>query len=80
MVKEMVEIKNRLFSIMEDIFQVDRSALSDNSAPGVIKEWDSLKHMLLMMALEEEFEFRFTDDEMTKCVNVKSILQILDGK
>ena len=80
MVKEMVEIKSRLFSIMEDILQVDRSALGVNSAPGVIKEWDSLKHMLLMMALEEEFEFRFTDDEMTKCVNVKNILQILDGK
>lgn len=76
----MGEIKNRLFSTMEDIFQVDRNTISDNSAPGVIREWDSLKHMLLMLALEEEFEFRFTDEEMTKCVDVKSILQILDGK
>ena len=49
-------------------------------APGTIKEWDSLKHMLLLMALEEEFEVRFTDDEMANCINVASILEILDEK
>jgi acyl carrier protein len=76
----MVEIKDRLFGVMEDVFQVGRVEISEDSAPGIIKEWDSLKHMILLMALEEEFEFRFTDDEMTKCVNVESILQIVDGK
>ena len=76
----MSEIKDRLLRVMEDIFQVDRIEISEDSAPGTIKEWDSLKHMLLLMALEEEFECRFTDDEMTKCVNVESIVQVLDNK
>lgn len=73
-------IKNKLFDVMADVFQVNTGEITESSAPETIKEWDSLKHMLLLMALEEEFEFRFTDDEMAKCINVASILEILDDK
>ncbi|MDA8599139.1 acyl carrier protein [Porticoccaceae bacterium] len=72
--------KDKLFDVMADVFQVNRGEITESWAPGTIKEWDSLKHMLLLMALEEEFEFRFTDDEMANCINVASILEILDEK
>ena len=73
-------IKDKLFDVMADVFQVKTGEITESAAPGTIKEWDSLKHMLLLMALEEEFEFRFTDDEMVKCVNVAAILDILGDK
>ena len=73
-------IKDKLFDLMADVFQVKTGEITESAAPGTIKEWDSLKHMLLLMALEEEFEFRFTDDEMANCINVASILEILDEK
>lgn len=73
-------IKDKLFDVMVDVFQVDIGVITESAAPGTIKEWDSLKHMLLLMALEEEFEFRFTDDEMAKCISVTAILDILGDK
>lgn len=73
-------VKDKLLDVMADVFEVKTDEITESAAPGVIKEWDSLKHMLLLMALEEEFEFRFTDDEMTKCINMTAILKILDDK
>jgi len=76
----MTDIENVLFEVMADIFQVDVSEISEVSAPGIVKEWDSLKHMLLLVALEEEFEVRFTDDEMAKCISGATILAVLINK
>tara|TARA_A100001011_G_C14276531_1_gene829503 strand:- start:478 stop:714 length:237 start_codon:yes stop_codon:yes gene_type:complete len=73
-------VKNQLFSVMEDVFQIDRSQINIDTSPETIQEWDSLKHMLLLMAIEEEFEFRLTDDEMTQCVSAESILSVITNK
>lgn len=76
----MENIKDRLFTVMIDVLQVDESKINIDTSPETIKEWDSLKHMLLLMAIEEEFEFRFTDDEMTQCISVESIMSVLKNK
>ena len=72
--------KNQLFSVMEDVFQIDGSQINIDTSPETIQEWDSLKHMLLLLAIEEEFEFRFTDDEMIQCVSAESILSVITNK
>ncbi|MDB9757241.1 acyl carrier protein [Pseudomonadales bacterium] len=76
----MTDIKNVLFEVMADVLQVDVSEISEVSAPGIVEEWDSLKHMLLLIALEEEFEVRFTDDEMVECTSGATILAVLTNK
>ena len=76
----MDNVKDKLLGVMEDIFQIDKSLISTETSSETLKEWDSLKHMILLMAIEEEFEFRFTDDEMVKCVSVASILELLESK
>ena len=76
----MTDLENVLFEVMADVFQVDVSEISEASAPGIVKEWDSLKHMLLLVALEEEFEIHFTDDEMIKCTSGATILAVLIDK
>ena len=73
-------INEKLFDVMANVLQVNRDEITETSAPGNIQEWDSLKHMLLLLALEEEFEFKFTDEEMAKCDNVSAILKILQDK
>ena len=70
-------VKERLSKIMADVFEMDLQDIPCDAAPGKLTQWDSLKHMILLMALEEEFELRFTDDEMTKCVDFVSILDVL---
>lgn len=76
----MENIKDRLFSIMVDVLQVDESKINIDTSPETVQEWDSLKHVLLLMAIEEEFEFRFTDDEMIQSTSVESIMSLLKNK
>ena len=58
-------INEKLFDVMANVLQVNRDEITETSAPGNIQEWDS-KHMFLLLALEEEFKFKFTDEEMAK--------------
>ena len=76
----MDNVKDRLFAVMVDVFQVDKSEINNETSPETTTKWDSLKHMLLLVAIEEEFEFRLTDDEMTQCISSKSILDVINKK
>jgi acyl carrier protein len=76
----MDNVKDRLFAVMVDVFQVDKSEINNETSPETTTEWDSLKHMLLLVAIEEEFEFRLTDDEMTQCISSESILDVINNK
>ena len=76
----MVNVRDRFLSLLADILQVDISYIDDKTSPEQLTEWDSLKHMILLNAIEEEFGFRFTDDEMAECTSVKSILDLLTIK
>lgn len=42
--------------------------------------WDSLRHMRLMMALEEEYGIKLTDQDVSRCVTVQAILETVTGK
>lgn len=76
----MDNINDRLFKLISDVLQIDISDVNENLSPENSPQWDSLKNIMLLMAIEEEFDFRFTDEEMTKRLNASSILEILKNK
>ena len=65
---------------MAVVFDMEIADIPDNAAPGVIEKWDSLKHMTLIVALEEEFGIRFTDDEMADLLNLDLVHKIIASK
>ena len=42
-----------------------------------IEEWDSIGHMTLVAALEEEFNIKFTDDESVEMLNYSLIKNLI---
>jgi acyl carrier protein len=44
------------------------------------KNWDSLKHLNLIILLEEEFSIKITPDDMQELTNYKKILSFLNSK
>jgi|APSaa5957512535_1039671.scaffolds.fasta_scaffold44353_3 acyl carrier protein len=79
-VSDMNEVKERVLSIIGTILEMNEKDIPDDAAPGVIEKWDSLRHMSLILALEQEFEIRFTDDEMTELLNFKLIVDIVSER
>jgi len=55
--------EDRIKKVMSKVFNVDESSVGPNSSPDTIENWDSLKHMQLILALEEEFKIEFTPEE-----------------
>lgn len=57
-------MEERLKMIMSQVLGLDASAIGDDTAQSTVKRWDSLGHMNLCAALEEEFGVSFTADQV----------------
>ena len=69
-----------VLKIIGQIMNVPSDQLNDDSSPETIANWDSLKHMNLVLALEEKFDVAFSDEEIVNMLTVKSIVEILSKK
>lgn len=76
----MIQINEKIRSVMAVVFEIEMDQIPDNAEPGVVSNWDSLRHMSLIVALEEEFGIQFTDDEMTDLLNFQLISTIITEK
>ena len=70
------EIRN----IMASVFRRDLSQIGEDASPDTIDTWDSLGHMKLIVALEDEFGVSFTDDEIPEMLNYKLVVATLRSK
>jgi acyl carrier protein len=52
----------KIRNIFREIFDDDEMDISDDFSRGDIEDWDSVAHVKLVLALEEEFGIRLTID------------------
>lgn len=67
-------------SLVSRVFNVDLESINDKSSPDNIQSWDSLAHMNLVAALEEEFGIQLDDEDIDDLRNVALIVNIVQGK
>jgi acyl carrier protein len=67
-----------LRSVMSAVFGVPSEEINSDSSMDTIKSWDSLKHMNLVIALEEEFEITIPDDEAANITSYALIRVVID--
>jgi acyl carrier protein len=66
-------MENKIKKVMSDVFNVDVGSINNDSSPDNIENWDSLKHMNLIVALEEHFDIEFDDDDIENLLNFQLI-------
>ena len=71
------KIENRIKNALSAVFAIPVDKIDQDSSPDSVESWDSLKHMNMVVALEEEFNVQFTDDEIIELINLKLITAIL---
>jgi acyl carrier protein len=69
----MESVDERIFNIMSVVFKKKRSDLTEYAAIDTLDSWDSMNHMNLILALEEEFKISFTDDDIAQLVSFKLV-------
>ena len=73
-------MENRIKKILGNIFNINRNLINKKTSSSNIAKWDSLKHMNLIMALEEEFNTEFTDEEIIYIMSYSRIVAVLKKK
>lgn len=71
-------VQSRINNVMSAVFEIPIDQISEDSSPDTIESWDSLKHMNLVIALEEEFDCQFSDSEILDLLSYKLIMIILN--
>ncbi len=67
-----------LRQVMATILNVDIARIEPECSMDTIKEWDSLHHMNLVLALEEEFKISIPDEEAANITSYKLIKLTLE--
>lgn len=70
-------MEERLKKVMSNTFGIAVAQIPENASPDSIEKWDSLKHMQLILSLEEEFGVEFSDDEVVELLSYDKILDAL---
>lgn len=69
------EMLARLLAVFNEVFKGQN--IDEDTTTATIENWDSLKQIELMIACEEEFDVRFSMQQMISAASVREILQIL---
>ena len=70
----------RTRTITADIFGVPVDQVTPQSSPDTIENWDSINHLNLVLALEQEFGIQFTPEEIEQLLSVELIVALLAEK
>ena len=71
------EVLSRVREIASDILQCD---VTPESSPESIEGWDSVQHLNLVLAIEEEYGFQLLPEEMDQAKTVGSLAQLVSAK
>ena len=74
------EIYARLNEVSRDVFDRDDITVSDGTTAADVEGWDSLIHITLMDAVEEEFDIRFDMKTVVKMKNVGELVTAIEEK
>ena len=70
----------RTRSIVADIFVLPLEEIRPETSPDTIEAWDSLKHLDIVLALEQEFGVQFSPEEIEQLLSVELMVALLDEK
>ena len=74
----MESIDERIKDVMSGVFGVDADTLNEESSQDNVEGWDSIKHLDLIVSLEEEFGVSIPIEEVGNLTNFKYIKLTLE--
>lgn len=73
------EIYEKLTGVFSDVFDDDSIELHDSTTAADIEDWDSLTHIMLLSAIEDEFDIRFDMKAVQGLKNVGEMVDLIEG-
>ena len=71
------QVLSRVSQIAADVLSTEVDA---NSSPETVESWDSVQHLNLILAIEEEYGFQFSPEEMDGAKTVGAIAGVVAAR
>ena len=73
----MQQVDTKVENLLSEVLQMPATAITDELTMKDVEAWDSLKHMELIVALEQSFEIQLSFDEIVAMQSVSAIKRVL---
>ncbi len=74
------EVFEKINEVFRDVFEDDDITVTDATTAADIEDWDSLEHINLVNAIEQEFGVKFTMGEIVSMKNVGEMADLVMKK
>lgn len=74
------EIIKRLTAVFQDVFDDDTLVITAETTADDIEDWDSIEHITLIGAVEDEFGMRFKMGEVSGMNDVGEMIDIIRSR
>ena len=74
------EIYEKLTAVFQDVFDDDGIEISDGTTASDIEDWDSLTHIMLLSAVEDEFGIKFDMKAVQGLKDVGAMVDLIAGQ
>lgn len=71
------EVLKRLTTVFRSVFDDEEIVLKEETTAADIDDWDSLEHINLLVAVEQEFNIKFNMNEVSNMKNVGEMVDII---
>jgi acyl carrier protein len=70
--------KSKIISTVQKVFEIEQ--IDEKASQQNIEKWDSLGHLNLVVALEEEFDISFEPEEIAEMTSVQKIISKIEER
>lgn len=74
------ELVKKLTLVFQDVFDDDDLAIYPEMTAADVDDWDSLKHITLVLAVEKAFQIRLKAAEVGALENVGQMIELLQKR
>jgi acyl carrier protein len=76
----MSTLDQRLQNVFQEVFDDEDLEVTDETSSKILPNWDSFAQVKLVVGLEEEFDVKFTTDEVATLSNAGDLKRALRSK
>ena len=73
-------MEERIRQIAASVLRVSPARLDAAASPDTIETWDSLRHLNLVLALEEDFDLRFTVEDVGRMRTLGEMVKLIQSR
>lgn len=73
-------IEAQVSRVVADVMQIPLTGVTPATGPATVAGWDSVQHLNLVLALEQQFGISFDPEEIEKLQSVQAIASMVAAK